>query len=47
MKPGIGAQKAFEIVRSYVAKLEQDRVLSPDITALAHAVKEGAFEIVE
>ena len=47
LKPGAGAQKAFEIVRSYVTKLEHDRVLAPDITNLARAVKEGAFEIVE
>jgi histidine ammonia-lyase len=47
LKPGAGAQKAFEIVRSYVAKLEHDRVLAPDIANLARAVKEGAFEIVE
>ena len=47
LKPGAGAQKAFEIVRSYAAKLEHDRVLAPDIANLARAVKEGAFEIVE
>src|SRR5229473_5054017 len=47
LKPGAGAQKAFEIVRSYVTKLEHDRVLAPDIANLARAVKEGAFEIVE
>ena len=47
LKPGVGVQKAFEIVRSYVAKLENDRVLAPDIATLARAVKEGAFEIIE
>jgi histidine ammonia-lyase len=47
LKPGAGVQKAFEIVRSYVAKLEHDRVLAPDIAALAMAVKEEAFEVVE
>ena len=47
LKPGIGVQQAFEIVRSYVAKLEHDRVLAPDIATLAKAVKEGAFEMVE
>src|SRR5256884_4177327 len=31
LKPGAGAQKAFEIVRSYVTKLEHDRVLAHDI----------------
>src|SRR5260221_4804351 len=47
LKPGLGVQKAFDIVRSYVEKLEHDRTLAPDIAALANAVKEGAFEIVE
>jgi histidine ammonia-lyase len=47
LKPGMGVQQAFEIVRSYVAKLEHDRVLAPDIALLAKAVKDGAFEVVE
>jgi len=47
LKPGVGVQQAFEIVRSYVAKLEHDRVLAPDIAILAKAIKEGAFEGVE
>ncbi len=47
LKPGIGVQQALEIVRSYVAKLEHDRVLAPDIATIAKAVKEGAFEVVK
>jgi len=47
LKPGMGVQQAFELVRSYVAKLEHDRVLAPDIALLAKAVKGGAFEVVE
>ena len=47
LKPGAGAQQAFEIVRSYVAKLDHDRVLSPDINALALAIHREAFEIIE
>jgi histidine ammonia-lyase len=47
LKPGVGVQKAFEIVRIYVSKLENDRVLAPDIANLARAVKNGAFEILE
>jgi histidine ammonia-lyase len=47
LKPGVGVQQAYQIVRSYVAKLEHDRVLAPDIGKLAKAVKEGAFEVVE
>jgi histidine ammonia-lyase len=47
LKPGAGVQQAFEIVRSFVAKLDHDRVLAPDIATLTKAVKEGVFEIVE
>ncbi len=47
LKPGVGVQKAFEIVRLYVTKLEHDRVLAPDIANLARAIKQGAFEVVE
>ncbi len=47
LKPGVGVQKAFEIVRFYVTKLEHDRVLAPDIANLARAVKNGAFEILK
>ncbi|HXZ03531.1 MAG TPA: histidine ammonia-lyase [Ktedonobacteraceae bacterium] len=47
LKPGAGVQKAFEIVRFYVSKLERDRVLAPDIANLARAVKIGVFEVVE
>lgn len=44
LKPGEGVSRAFEIVRSYVPKLERDRVLAPDIEALVRAIKEGAFD---
>ena len=47
LKPGVGVQKAFEIVRSHVTKLEHDRVLAPDIAHLASAVKNGTFEVLE
>ena len=47
LKPGIGVLKAFELVRFYVTKLENDRVLAPDIAKLAKAVKNGAFEVLE
>ncbi len=47
LKPGLGVQKAFEIVRLYVTKLEHDRVLAPDIANLARAIKQGTFEVVE
>jgi histidine ammonia-lyase len=47
LKPGVGVQKAFEIVRSYVPMLEHDRVLSPDIATMSKAVKEGMLTSVE
>jgi histidine ammonia-lyase len=37
-------QRAQAIVRSFVPRLEQDRVLATDIEALAGAVKAGAFD---
>ena len=47
LKPGAGVQQAYEIVRSYVAPLDHDRVLAPDINALAQAIQSEAFEVVE
>ena len=44
LKPGVGVQRAFEIVRSFVTKLEYDRVLAPDIANLSRAIKNQAFE---
>ncbi len=43
LHPGIGVQHAYEHVRSLVPKLEQDRILAPDIAILAQAVKDGMF----
>ena len=36
-------ERAHEVVRTIVPKLEQDRVLAPDIEAMAAAVRNGAF----
>jgi histidine ammonia-lyase len=47
LKPGEGVQAAYERVRSRVPMLQQDRVLSPDIAALAQAVRAGVFAQVE
>ncbi|HLI09064.1 MAG TPA: histidine ammonia-lyase [Ktedonobacteraceae bacterium] len=47
LKPGEGVQHAYDLVRSYVPKLEADRVLAPDIATLAAAVKAGVFATVE
>ena len=43
LQPGVGVQDAYSRVRSLVAKLEQDRILSPDMLTLAQAVKNGVF----
>ena len=47
LKPGKGVQRAFEIVRTYITKLEHDRVLAHDIARLATAIKNGSFEVLE
>ncbi|MFL5693329.1 MAG: histidine ammonia-lyase [Ktedonobacteraceae bacterium] len=47
LKPGVGVQQAFELVRLYVPKLEHDRVLAPDIATMTKTVKEGAFNGIE
>ena len=47
LKPGVGVQQAFELVRLYVPKLEHDRVLAPDIARMAKVVKEGVFNAIE
>lgn len=44
LTPGVGAQRAFDLVRSRVPKLDHDRVMSPDIEALALAIHEGVFD---
>lgn len=43
LHPGLGVRDAYERVRSLVSKLEQDRVLAPDIAILVQAVKHGTF----
>ena len=47
LTPGEGVQRAYELVRSYVPRLEADRVLAPDIVTLTNAVKSGAFASLE
>src|SRR5207247_2283905 len=46
LKPGVGVQQAYELVRSYVSILEHDRVLSPDIATMSRAVKAGAVTVL-
>jgi histidine ammonia-lyase len=43
LKPGLGVQFAHALVRSYVTKLEEDRVLAPDIEKITQVIKDGAF----
>ncbi|MGH7664776.1 MAG: histidine ammonia-lyase [Gemmatimonadaceae bacterium] len=43
LRPGIGVARAHERVRRHVPPLAADRVLSPDIAALATAVHAGEF----
>jgi len=43
LKPGREIARAAEAVRAVVPRLEQDRVLAPDIAAMAEAVRAGAF----
>lgn len=47
LKPGLGVQDAYAKVRSHVPKLEQDRILSPDIALLTQTVKDGVFADIE
>ena len=44
LRPGRGVQRAYEIVRSHVPRLESDRPLSPDIQAIAEAIRRGDFD---
>jgi histidine ammonia-lyase len=43
LKASREVERAYAAVRAVVPRLEQDRVLAPDIDALAAAVKAGAF----
>ena len=46
LKPGVGVQHAYEVVRSHVPMLEHDRVMAPDIATMTKAVQMGAFASV-
>ena len=45
LRAGRGAERGHRIVREIVTPLEQDRVLSPDIIALAEAIDRGRFSL--
>ena len=44
LKPGRGVQRAFEIVREHVPRLEADRSMSHDIEKIAAAIRAGEFD---
>jgi histidine ammonia-lyase len=46
LKPGVGVQHAYTIVRSHVPMLEHDRTLAPDIATMTKAVQDGEFASV-
>ena len=43
LRAGVGVERAYAAVRARVPRLAEDRVLGPDIEALAEAVGAGAF----
>ncbi len=45
LKPGLGVRRAYDIVRSFVPRLTQDRPLAPDIAKAAEAIRRGDFEV--
>lgn len=45
LKPGLGVRRAYEIVRSLIPRLTQDRPLAPDIAQAAQAIRRGDFEV--
>jgi histidine ammonia-lyase len=45
LQPGIGARRAYEVVREIVPRLTRDRSLAPDIERVAEAIRRGDFEI--
>jgi histidine ammonia-lyase len=48
LKAGIGAQTAYELIREHVPKLEEDRVLHPDIEKITSLIEKGdVLRVVE
>jgi histidine ammonia-lyase len=43
LRPGPETRKAYDIVRSLSARVDEDRSLAPDIEAVARAIGEGSF----
>jgi histidine ammonia-lyase len=47
LKAGAGVERAHATVRKYAAPLLEDRVLAPDISAIAAAIRKGEFDSEE
>jgi histidine ammonia-lyase len=43
LRPGVGVQRAYDIVRASIAPLDTDRYLAPEIEKLVQLVHAGAF----
>jgi len=46
LKAGVGVEEAWSIVRSYVSRLDGDRMLGPDLETLTTAIGSGALSEV-
>jgi len=44
LRPGRGAQRAYEIVRKYVPRLSADRSMSGEIETIAKVIRDGEFD---
>ena len=44
LKSSVEVERAYEAVRTVVPRLERDRVLAPDIDALAEAIRAGKLD---
>lgn len=45
LRPGRGARRAYEAVRTHAARLTRDRPLAPDIERVAAALRRGEFDV--
>jgi histidine ammonia-lyase len=44
LRPGVGVRQAYEIVRSQVSRLTEDRSMSADIERIVNAINNGDFD---
>jgi histidine ammonia-lyase len=47
LKAGVGVERAFAALRAVAPRLEEDRVLAPDIDRVAEAIRAGKFDSEE